>query len=273
MKVQEMSLSVSKERMQDKNYFLLPIVLSNTMGYADREKGRIVSKNEFKTTLKKYLKLSNYKFKTLIETFEALGIMKEEGSNYIFNLVQTNFVKLSFSTALYFLDYYSDFIFKIYCWLLQKYNLHVEYHYRENYFFNKKELLLGIGYSDSTVNRTKLSEALDILEKEGFIRYNHQYVGRPGKHGLYWELLEVKRFGETQVQSKKEEVQRLIDNNATIDIDTALRLLIPGTEQDVSYLLHNVIESSSEEEKQLPDIKFEYGVGNKDSNTGLYDLR
>lgn len=56
-------------------------------------------------------------------------------------------------------------------------------------------------------------------------------------------------------------------------MDTALRLLIPGTEQDVSYLLHNVIESPTEEEKQLPDIKFEYGVGNKDSNTGLYDLR
>ena len=56
-------------------------------------------------------------------------------------------------------------------------------------------------------------------------------------------------------------------------MDTALRLLIPGTEQDVSYLLHNVIESSPKEEKQLPNINFEYGVGNKDSNTGLYDLR
>lgn len=115
MQIQEMSLSVSKDRMQDKNYFLLPIVLSNTIGYVDRDKGRIVSKTEFKTTLKKYLKLSNYKFKTLIETFEALGIMEEEGSNYIFNLIKSNFVKLSFSTALYFLDYYSDFIFKIYC--------------------------------------------------------------------------------------------------------------------------------------------------------------
>lgn len=69
--------------------------------------------------------------------------------------------------------------------MLQKYNLHVEYHYKENYFFNKKEILSGIGYSDSTVNRTKLVEALDILEKEGFIRYDHNYVGRPGKHGLY----------------------------------------------------------------------------------------
>jgi len=83
----------------------------------------------------------------------------------------------------------------------------------------------------------------------------------------------VKRFGETQVQSKKEEVQRLIDNNAVIDMDTALRLLIPGTEQDVSYLLNNVLENSSKEEEQLPDIEFEYGVGNRDSNTGLYELR
>lgn len=270
MQIQEMSLSVSKDRMQDKNYFLLPIVLSNTMGYADRDRGRIVSKTEFKTTLKKYLKLSNYKFKTLIETFEALGIMEEEGSNYIFNLIKSNFVKLSFSTALYFLDYYSDFIFKIYCWLLQKYNLHVEYHYKENYFFNKKEILSGIGYSDSTVNRTKLVEALDILEKEGFIRYDHNYVGRPGKHGLYWELLEVKRFGETQVQSKKEEVKRLRANNATIDMDTALRLMVPGTEKDVNYLLRNVLQASNdEEEKFVP----KFGVGTRDINTGLYDLR
>ena len=115
MKVQEMSLSVSQDRMQNKNYNLLPIVLSNTMGYADKERGRIVPKSEFKTNLKKYLKLSPYKIRTLLETFEALGIMKEEGSNYIFNLTQANFVKLSFSTTLYFLDHYSDFIFKVYC--------------------------------------------------------------------------------------------------------------------------------------------------------------
>ena len=115
MKVQEMSLSVSKDRMQNRNYNLLPIVLSNTMGYADKEKGRVVPKAEFKSSLRKYLKLSTYKIKTLLETFEALEVMKEEGSNYIFNLTQANFVKLSFSTTLYFLDHYSDFIFKIYC--------------------------------------------------------------------------------------------------------------------------------------------------------------
>ena len=158
----------------------------------------------------------------------------------------------------------------MYCWLLQKYNLHIEYHYVENYFFNKKELLNSIGYSESAVNRTKLSEALDILENEGFIRYNHEYVGRPGKHGLYWELLEVKKFGETQVKSKKEEIKRLMDNNSTIDLNTALRLTIPGTEKDVNWLLtHNVLEESKDDSDPLPL----FSVGVKDGNTGLYDLR
>lgn len=60
-----------------------------------------------------------------------------------------------------------------------------------------------------------------------------------------------------------------MNNNSTIDLNTALRLTIPGTEKDVNWLLtHNVLEESKEEEA-LPL----FSVGVKDGNTGLYDLR
>lgn len=53
-------------------------------------------------------------------------------------------------------------------------------------------------------------------------------------------------------------------------MDTALRLMIPGTEKDVNYLLRNVLQASNdEEEKPVP----KFGVGTRDINTGLYDLR
>lgn len=53
-------------------------------------------------------------------------------------------------------------------------------------------------------------------------------------------------------------------------MDTALRLMVPGTEKDVNYLLRNVLQASNdEEEKFVP----KFGVGTRDINTGLYDLR
>lgn len=92
-----------------------------------------------------------------------------------------------------------------------------------------------------------------LLEKLGYIQYNHQYIGRPGKHGLYLELYQVNKYGSTQIRSAKETIRDFINQNVSIDVDMALRLLVPGTEKDVEFLLNKSqqIEIKSEEDVAL----------------------
>ena len=250
-----MLLDVSSDKMKNQNYNLYLTIIANTMGYVDKDKQyRIVPKIEVRAYLRDSLKLTKYKIKTLLDTYKILGLMDEEGSNFIFYPIKKNFVSLSFSTTMYFLDFFSDFIFKVYCWLLNKYDLHCAYFKgKENYYFNKKELLESIGYSNSTPNRHKLDDALILLEKLGYIQYNHQYIGRPGKHGLYLELYQVNKYGNTQIKSAKETIKDFIDQNTLIDVDMALRLLVPGTEKDVEFLLNRSqqIEIKGEEDVAL----------------------
>ena len=251
----KMLLDVSSDKMKNRNYNLYLTIIANTMGYVDKDKQyRVVPKTEVRAYLRDSLKLTKYKIKTLLDTYKILGLMDEEGGNFIFYPVKKNFVSLSFSTTMYFLDFFSDFIFKVYCWLLNKYDLHCTYFKgKENYYFNKKELLESIGYSNNDINRHKLDDALILLEKLDYIQYNHQYIGRPGKHGLYLELYQVNKYGNAQIRSAKETIRDFINQNVSIDVDMALRLLVPGTEKDVEFLLNKSqqIEIKGEEDVAL----------------------
>ena len=255
----KMLLSVDKENMRNKNYNLYLTVIANTMGYVDKENNyRLVPKTEIKAFLRDNFKLTKYKIKTLLDTYKILGLIDEKGSDFIFYPIKKNFVNLSFSTTLYFLDMLSDFVFKVYCWLLNKYDLHLAYFKgKDNYFFNKKELLEGVGYANSAANRKRLDDALMLLEKLDYIHYNHQYVGRPGKHGLYLELYKVNKYGNAQIKSAKETIKSFMEQNITIDTDMALRLLVPGTEEDIKILLSDRTLEESEEQSAIEKTSLE----------------
>ena len=210
------------------------------MGYIDTEvQCRIVPKGEYRSFLRDRFSLTKYKIDTLIDTYKMLGLVKEEKGNYLFFPVRKNFVSLNLSTTLFFLNHLSPFCFKTYCWLLNKYDLHNAYfRHGENYFFNLKELLEGIGYSyNNRELRDRLKEALCILEKLGYIEYNHEYVGRPGHHGLYLELYKVYKYGKTQIKANKEVVKGWIESGTEISISRALTVLNPETKDDLEYLL------------------------------------
>ena len=142
--------------------------------------------------------------------------------------------------------------------MLNKYDLHLAYFKgKDNYFFNKKELLEGVGYANSAANRKRLDDALMLLEKLDYIHYNHQYVGRPGKHGLYLELYKVNKYGNAQIKSAKETIKSFMEQNVTIDTDMALRLLVPGTEEDIKILLSDRTLEESEEQSAIEEISLE----------------
>ena len=142
--------------------------------------------------------------------------------------------------------------------MLNKYDLHLAYFKgKDNYFFNKKELLEGVGYANSAANRKRLDDALMLLEKLDYIHYNHQYVGRPGKHGLYLELYKVNKYGNAQIKSAKETIKSFMEQNITIDTDMALRLLVPGTEEDIKILLSDRTLEESEEQSAIEKTSLE----------------
>ena len=99
-----------------------------------------------------------------------------------------------------------------------------------------------------------------LLEKLDYIHYNHQYVGRPGKHGLYLELYKVNKYGNAQIKSAKETIKSLMEQNVIIDTDMALRLLVPGTEEDIKLLMSDRV---LEEPKEPKEIKKEMSLEDK----------
>ena len=147
-------VSIAEEAMTQKNYNpMLSIVASQTGRIEDTY--RIIKKEEFFAILKQRLKLSKYKAKKLMQVYLDLNFVSEEGDYYKFNPIQKYFVKVTLQTAIYFLDNLSDYSFKIYCWLLNKYENHLrmvqKYQSVENYFFSVTQIIEAMGYSKTSV--------------------------------------------------------------------------------------------------------------------------
>ena len=225
MKKKEIFVDVSPEKMQIRNYDPYLTVASTQVGWGDSKNDYlIVPKNEYRAFLKNKLKLSQYKCNALIKVYIDLDMIKEDKDYYYFYPARTRFISLTIPTAVYFLDNLSDFVFKVYCWLLDKYELHLKYYKNgENFFFSKIQLLEGIGYTKGTKVWAQTINALNTLEELGFIKYNHEAVGKPGKHGTYLELYWVNKYGSVQVKANKDLIKEF--EGQELDDETKLRAI------------------------------------------------
>ena len=223
MAKEEIFVDVSPDKMQIRNYDPYLTIASTRVGWGDSDNDYlIVPKTEYRAFLKKKLKLSQYKCNALIKVYIDLGMIKEDKDYYYFYPARTRFISLTIPTAVYFLDNISDFVFKVYCWLLDKYELHLKYYKNgENFFFSKVQLLEGIGYSKNTKTWAQAINALNTLEELGFISYNHVAVGRPGKHGTYLELYWVNKYGKVQIKASEDLIKEF--EGQTLDDETKLR--------------------------------------------------
>lgn len=225
MAKEEVFVDVSPDKMQIRNYDPYLTVASTQVGWGNSENNYlVVPKNEYRAFLKKKLKLSQYKCNALIKVYIDLGMIKEDKEYYYFYPARTRFISLTIPTAVYFLDNLSDFVFKVYCWLLDKYELHLKYYKNgENFFFSKIQIIEGIGYTKNTKTWAQIVNALNTLEELGFISYNHEAVGRPGKHGTYLELYWVNKYGKVQIKANKDLIKEF--SNQNLDDETKLRAI------------------------------------------------
>lgn len=217
-------LSVKEEKMQNKEHEFLPLTWAYFSSYMENNK-RIIPQKEFKRLLRQTLHKRGSKIDKMINTYLMLGTIVEDGDNYIISKTKDNFVKLTIPTAQFCIENLSEFSMKIYCYLLNKQQIHDRYKYKENYFFSKSELLKAVGYSRGGKTELKLEQALALLEQLDLINYNHKSVGRPGVHGLYLELYKVNQYSNVQ----KNAANNFIGEGRTIsDPEVAQQVCIPG---------------------------------------------
>ena len=183
-------LGKDMENLKNKNYNMSALTIANTSGWVDKDNShRVIARKEFEAQLKKQLHVTKYKCGVIVDTFIITGVMEEHEEELWLTEVKDNFLKLFIPTAKYCLVHLGDMEFKLYCILLNKYNMNQYYHLNENYFFSAKELLETMGYNGTDgTNVRHLGESLTVLKRLGLIDYNEEFVGRPGKHGLYREL-------------------------------------------------------------------------------------
>ena len=125
--------------------------------------------------------------------------------------LKTNFLKLLRSTTKFCIDGISDFAFKVYCYLFNKYNINQTYckHHKENFFFSKKQILADLGYSRGQDKLVQLTNVLTLLQDLKMINYNEKGIGRPGNHGTYHELYKVNEYSPTQVRALNVTIEEL----------------------------------------------------------------
>lgn len=215
MDKEEISLSMKEEYLAEKKVDYVGYAATKFVGYGDKRKAiRVFDKSDFITFLRDEVGMKKTKAYDCFAALEDINLIhKNDNGQYVVDKETEPFLKLYKDTVRYFFDHYRPIHFKVYCYLLNKYNIHQRYNHKENYFFSCAELLRAIGYNDRKFNNTKLmNEVLIDLENNHFISYNHETVGRAGKHGRYKELYWVNAlaensriaFGETVEEDKQQ---------------------------------------------------------------------
>ena len=215
----EIFLSVKDDYLSDKKVDYVGYAATKFVGHGLSDKQnpqRVFQKTEFIDFLRNEIGMKKTKAYDCFNALQDINLInRREDGSYVVDKETAPFLKLYKDTVRYFFDHYKPIHFKVYCYLLNKYNLHQAYGYSENYFFSSAELLRVVGYNDRKFNNIKLmNEVLIDLENNHFIHYNHETVGRPGKHGRYKELYWVNyiaensklAFGETMNEDKNKEL-------------------------------------------------------------------
>lgn len=229
-------ISVSKEHMSNKNYEPSVVVLANELGYVDEEnQHRCISRAQLIAQMKSVLKLSKYKCGIILDVFVESGLIKQGDTKdeLYLNLIQHSFLKLLMTTARYCLEHLSNNEFKIYCYLFNKYNMHIYYQHTENYFFSEKEVAEAIGYKGRNPNTVRMiKESLLTLRELGLIDYDLESIGRPGKHGTYHELYCVRDYSPVQTEA----LQQTIDECKQLPDELVRDAVVLGSDLSAAEL-------------------------------------
>lgn len=192
MEKNDILISVNEMHMKNKQYNPQISLVTYIKGYITSDKELTIEKKKLRQGLKELTQLSNYKINTIINAYLQLGLMTEKDDLYVLSKVDAPFIGLRGETVRFCLTYTSDFVFKIYIYLLNKYEINKmgkdRGKFTENYFFAKKYIAQALGYNPTKeTNILKVNEGLEILKDLGLINYGPSRK-REGHNGYYHEL-------------------------------------------------------------------------------------
>lgn len=208
-KQEEIVLSMKEDYLSQKKVDYIGYAATKFVGYGDSDsQQRVFKKGELIDFLRTDIGMKKTKAYDCFKALQDIGLIAEgDNGEYIVDKETAPFLKLYKDTVRYFFDHYRPIHFKVYCYLLNKYNMHQRYRHAENYFFSCAELLRAIGYNERKYNNVKLmNEVLIDLENNHFISYNHETVGRKGSHGRYKELYWVNAIAENSIAAAEETI-------------------------------------------------------------------
>lgn len=184
---------------------------------------KTIKKMDFRKYLKDTLKVSINNVKKVIDTFKELGFIKEEGQYFILDNVNGMYITLHADTVRFCVTHFSGLTFKVYCYLKNKYDQHINGNYIDYYKFSYSEIGEIMGYSKGNMNTIRqIKECLILLEEVGLISYNHTPHAVQGWKGTWMELYKVNEVAIAQKESVKEIKQELpqLVQNQDINIDS-----------------------------------------------------
>lgn len=202
-------VSVAEKHMKIQKYNPQVSLIGYVNGFIDQGSDNLViSKRDLKKGLQERLGLKRTRINTLITTYLELGLIKEEGDNYIFSKIEAPFVGLKSDTIMFCSQHLGQIPFKVYLYLMNKYQLNLlgkkSGRYTENYFFSKREIVLALGYNGTKEeNILKIQEALELLKDLGFLNCSPSQR-RAGHNGYYHELFWVNQYSLTHLSADLE---------------------------------------------------------------------
>ena len=185
----EILLEVSEDQMKNKQYSLRNLIASFFIPCEIVKQGRAVSKREYSHMLKRHVGVSDYKRRKSIECYKDLQMIIEDKKHYIFVPIKTRFVALTRETGKNLL-FENEMTVKVYCYLLNKYNINRRYNLSKDFCFSKASLLKSLGYSATkSKSYEKIADSLERLKELRLIEYEVK------NYDMYMTLIKVNQYG------------------------------------------------------------------------------
>lgn len=151
---------------------------------------------------------SERKIRDTVKLFIGAGLLVEgirDGKKiyYITDLEPGEYVFIKVPTLRYLVDTATQNVIKVYAYLKKRWEQHIDFNFKDNYCFSKKELLEVIGYSVANAGKEGkiISHILDCLVNNELIQYR-----KITKQGVpYLELLAVNEDYKTLFVKSKEQ--------------------------------------------------------------------
>lgn len=200
---QQAFVPVDKGLLRNKQYMVnLRAIIESYSCMKDDKK--VIAKDRMRWIMRQGMNLSYKKINSVINAFLDLGLISEyDNDNYVIEFIKP-FIVLEPETINYCIDVLSELSFKVYCYLMGMYQLHLNGNYNSPWRFcisGEKGLLRVCGYSDSAANKKKMGWVLETLQKVGLIEISTPlpFQGLDGHYqGWYRYLYKVNSISHPQ---------------------------------------------------------------------------